>query len=84
MRLIINTLSASHWNTIYELFENCEELSVAVAFLKKSGLSELLEPLLPLLEKAVPVTFMVGIDFGLTDPAALRQFFQLVNDLPSL
>ena len=83
LHLLVNSSNDSHLLRIDNLISDADEICIAVAFLKHSGLTELL----PNIEKAVQnkrsVKIIAGQHFGLTEPAALWQLFRLFQEYPA-
>jgi HKD family nuclease len=67
----------SHYFKINELLKRAEEIHIAVAFLKTSGLN-LIEPAIEkAIKRNVPCRIVAGLHFGLTEPIALRAILNL-------
>lgn len=71
MKLITNE-QTGHRSAIKEVFADCSEALVAVAFLKKEGASFLCKTLTPLAKLQGQARIFIGTDFYLTEPQALR------------
>lgn len=72
MRLLSNKISNNHKIEIEQAIEFADEIIICTAFLKNSGLSELLEKIN---QKAFKSTFFVGTNFYQTEPDALRRLY---------
>ncbi|WP_431471856.1 hypothetical protein I5168_11495 [Nonlabens sp. SCSIO 43208] len=79
-KLVHNIGASNHLHVIKDLIKSSDELWLATAFLKMSGLNLLL----PLIKKHVkaskPILIIAGQNFGLTDPEALKTLFQLFKN----
>ncbi len=64
--------------------QRATEVKFAVAFVTHSGLMLLEKELLRCLERNVQLEFLVGLDFGTTDGAALRWFRAMANKTEKL
>lgn len=68
IELVTNkTPSSTHLSRIKAILENADEVYIAVAFLKMSGI----KPLLPYFKKKIPFKIIAGANFGITEPEAL-------------
>lgn len=76
----ISNIPGSHKKDINKLIETSDEISIAVAFLKQSGLNELL----PSIKKAVAankkINIIAGRHYALTEPGALNGLYKLFKD----
>lgn len=70
-KLITNQGSNNHNAAISDIFKYNGEIFLSVAFLKKSGLDQLMNSILDFLRKGNKLTVICGLDFGLTEPKAL-------------
>lgn len=77
MILVSNYKSKNHLETINKIFESSEEIFIAVAFLKSSGLKLLISTIKKSLEDNTLVEIFVGTDFFQTEPSALKQLLTL-------
>ncbi len=75
-----NIDSSSHLEEIISLFKTSEEIWIATAFLKMSGLNLLLPSIKRHLKNNKPITIIAGQHFGLTEPAALKVLFNLFKN----
>jgi HKD family nuclease len=73
MRLISNKDSEKHLTEIVKSFDNAEEIIICTAFLKMSGLNNLIEKLN---QKEFKTIFYVGTNFYQTEPNALKKLYQ--------
>ena len=86
MEFITNNNNNNHAKVIDPLIRNSDEVYIAVAFLKMSGLNELLSSIKYLLNARKKISIIAGQNFGLTEPDALdnlRKLF-LKNDSAKL
>ena len=83
IKLISNTPKSSHSQGLDKLISTANEVFIAVAFLKKSGLSNIISALKKAIDKGNKFTFIVGRHFALTEPAALWQLFHLFKGTKS-
>ncbi|MFL9483967.1 hypothetical protein ACI6Q2_14405 [Chitinophagaceae bacterium LWZ2-11] len=68
IELITNKASSStHLQTIKKVLHHAEEVYMSVAFLKMSGINQLL----PYFKKSIQFKIIAGANFGITDPDAL-------------
>lgn len=72
MKLLSNNANGNHKIEIEQTIEFADEITICTAFLKNSGLKELLEKIN---QKEFKTTFFVGTNFYQTEPSALRQLF---------
>jgi HKD family nuclease len=84
MKLLTNFTDHSHIQKIQELLKESQEVFIAVAFLKSSGLDMVIDKITELLTNKRKVTFICGLDFGLTEPIALSILLSLRNRYNSL
>jgi HKD family nuclease len=72
VQLISNTTKSNHKDYLLHCFANADEVFIATAFLKSSGL----ELLLPAIKKHInankTIQIITGQNFGLTEPKALK------------
>ncbi len=83
MQLITNNESQTHLSVIKSAFDTAEQVFIAVAFLKQSGLNELLPSIKKCLRRSCTVTVVCGLDFALTEPTALHQLRKLFEGTSS-
>ncbi|WP_286856431.1 MULTISPECIES: phospholipase D-like domain-containing protein [Sphingobacterium] len=76
IQLISNILDKNHFDLINKLMSESDEAFIMIAFLKSSGL-RLIEPKLKQLSN---VQILAGANFGLTEPAALKQILKLSTE----
>lgn len=76
-KLLHNTKKKNHLSYILNCFELADEIWIATAFFKKSGLKLLLPAIKNHIEVNKPINIIVGQNFGLTEPLALRTVFNL-------
>jgi len=68
LKLLTNQTSTAYHNEfITTLLNAADEAYIAVAFLKSSGLNLLI----PFFKKKTQFQILCGVNFGITDPAAL-------------
>lgn len=67
IRLLANSSLSTHFDTIEQLIKECEEVYIAVAFLKQSGIKHLSR----YFTTKRSFTIIAGANFGLTEPDAL-------------
>lgn len=77
-----NFTTSHHGNRLAEWISQSTDVFVAVAFLKQKGLVELLASLQSLLGRGDKLTVVVGTDFFLTEPAALKDLFKMAGRHP--
>lgn len=77
VQILSNTTKPNHKDYLLQCFSVAEEVWIATAFLKTSGL----DLLLPLIKKHInnnkPIQIITGQNFGLTEPKALRVLHDL-------
>jgi len=80
LKLLSNATNPNHKQYLLQCFANADEVWIATAFLKNSGL----ELLIPAIRKHVtaskPIKIITGQNFGLTEPQALRVLHDLFID----
>ena len=79
-RVIHNIGTSSHLEVIKSLLKASDEIWLATAFLKMSGLKLLLPLIKKHIEANKPITIIAGQNFGLTDPEALKILFKLFKN----
>jgi len=77
-----NNNANNHSTGIAEKLLACEKAYFAVAFLKVSGLTILSEHILKFLESGGTLTIIVGQNFALTEPKALKMARNMLNPYP--
>lgn len=75
--LLHNNKESSHLNFLLEEFKEADQIWLATAFLKMSGLKLLLPAIKKHIKASKPINIIVGQNFGLTEPEALRTIFNL-------
>jgi HKD family nuclease len=73
LKLVTNETSENHQALLAALLNTADEAYIAVAFLKKSGFSLIR----PYIKKDTIFQIVAGINFGITDPAALSDLLAL-------
>jgi HKD family nuclease len=71
MQFISNGKSSNHFKEINSLIEQSEEVYIATAFLKSSGLDKILPSLKKAIKEDKTVVVIAGQHFALTEPKAL-------------
>lgn len=80
MLLISNTIQAfNHLVTFSKLFNDAENIFIAVAFLKNSGVKLFEKHIIEHIEKGKELTIVCGLDFFQTDPNALKYLNNLTK-----
>jgi HKD family nuclease len=78
--IITNHEGSSHTECLLQLFENSDEITFAVAFLKKSGLQNIKSELKNFCDdKKKKATFFIGTGLGETDPKALEELYSIIK-----
>ena len=80
---IITNHKENHQQLIIELIRNAEEIFIATAFLKLSGLKALLPSIKGLIRNGKSVKIIAGQNFGLTEPQALHILRKLILNKPN-
>lgn len=75
--LISNKKDSNHLDYILKCFKDADEIWIATAFLKNSGLDLLLPSIKKHISLNKPIHIITGQNFGLTDPNALRVLHHL-------
>tara|TARA_R110000744_G_scaffold34666_3_gene80605 strand:+ start:321 stop:1529 length:1209 start_codon:yes stop_codon:yes gene_type:complete len=78
--VIHNIGSSSHLDVIKKLFKTSDEIWLATAFLKMSGLNLILPAIKKHIKSNKPITIIAGQNFGLTEPDALKVLFNLFKN----
>lgn len=76
-KLLYNNKKKNHLDYILNYFEVADEVWLATAFFKMSGLKLLLPVIKKHIEANKPINVIIGQNFGLTEPQALRTIFNL-------
>ncbi|GAB4161449.1 MAG: hypothetical protein Tsb0033_18880 [Winogradskyella sp.] len=76
-KVIHNIGSGTHFGVIKNHFKTSEEVWLATAFLKMSGLNLLLPSIKKYIKNNKAITIIAGQNFGLTEPEALKVLFKL-------
>ncbi|WP_040250194.1 phospholipase D-like domain-containing protein [Psychroserpens mesophilus] len=76
-KLLSNNSKNNHLDYIIACFKEADEIWLATAFFKMSGLKLLLPAIKKYIEANKPINIIVGQNFGLTEPEALRIIFKL-------
>lgn len=79
-QLIYNSDTTNHLKILLKYFAEADEIWLATAFLKMSGLNLLLASIKKHLNANKSITIIVGQNFGLTEPKALRTIFNLFEN----
>jgi len=80
IQLIENANRRNHLKSLSEQLETATEAFLAVAFLRVSGLNRLMPALRQACSQGT-VQILVGTDFGLTEPRALKQLMELAKEV---
>jgi HKD family nuclease len=83
VKLIDNHGKSNHDAQIAALIKGSDEVWIAVAFLKSSGLKNLLSALKSSLKNGAVIKVVAGKHFGLTEPNALYELHRLFEKHPS-
>lgn len=75
IKFISNNNTANHLDVILQNFEEADEIWMATAFLKSSGLNLLFSSIKKHIQQNKPIHIIAGQNFGLTEPEALRKLF---------
>lgn len=82
LTLLSNSDSGSHWQHLKQFWRESDEINIAVAFLRQTGL-ELLKPeLLAAIERNASITLIAGLDYGLTDSHSLNFLYKQFEKHP--
>lgn len=74
-KFISNNNSSNHLKVILNYLEDADEIWLATAFLKMSGLNLLLPHIKKHIKLNKPIHIIAGQNFGLTEPEALRKLY---------
>lgn len=77
--LNLNMQQQAHGSALVQLLERAQQLECMVAFAKKSALRDLLTPLKKALTHGMRARIAVGLSFHVTEPAMLRNLFDLTK-----
>ena len=78
-QIIINNPKENHLTKVLELFKDADEVWLATAFLKVSGLKLLLPAIKRHLANNKRINIVTGQNFGLTEPDALSELHSLFS-----
>lgn len=78
----ISNTGDSHLKKIINLFETADEVWLATAFLKESGLTKLLPSIKKHLASKKAISIIAGQNFALTEPKALHTLRNLFDQYP--
>ena len=76
-KLLSNNSKTNHLDYILNCLDIADEVWLATAFFKTSGLKLLFPAIKKHIEANKPINIIVGQNFGLTEPQALRTIFNL-------
>ncbi|MGJ1414965.1 phospholipase D-like domain-containing protein [Sphingobacterium multivorum] len=79
IQLLYNSEINNHFTLINSLLDEADEVWLATAFLKSSGLSQLNPSLATYVKKKKPIKIICGKHFGLTEPNALKDIYRLFS-----
>ncbi|MCF8302351.1 MAG: hypothetical protein K9I94_03670 [Bacteroidales bacterium] len=77
MNITSNNTTENHLKVIKEKISTAEEIFIAVAFFKNSGLKKIVTDLKNALERKVKLIIITGLDFYQTEPEALKKLQSL-------
>lgn len=83
IRLLLNEETRNHGKLLRSWLRDCDDGFIAVAFLKEAGLRIILDEMKSFLERGGDLRMVIGTDFFLTEPSALRRLLQLGREFPS-
>ena len=78
--ILSNNAKSNHLSTIIKCFEKSDEVWLASAFLKMSGLKLILPAIKKHIKANKPINIIAGQNFGLTEPEALKIIFYLFKN----
>jgi HKD family nuclease len=81
-KFISNNSNSNHLEYILQNFEEADEIWIATAFLKMSGLNLLLPSIKKHIKLNKPIHIIAGQNFGLTEPEALRKLYDEFGTYP--
>jgi HKD family nuclease len=82
INLIFNNKNSNHKDSLLECFDKSSTISIAVAFLKTSGLEILFSSIEKAVKRDAVIKIFCGLDFGLTEPEALKKILKLFESYP--
>lgn len=82
MTLLPNDVGVNLRFALRELFAASQDVFISVAFLKSTGLDQVLNDLKQALARGCNLSVIAGLDFYLTDPQALNALFALQKEFP--
>ena len=82
LRFRLNQDNRNHGQLLRSWLDGCDDGFIAVAFLKMAGLRQVLPELQRFLERGSSLRMVVGTDFYLTEPEALRFLLGLQSKFP--
>jgi len=74
-RLILNESGGEHAEEINQMLRKADTFDCIIAFAKNSGLKKIRDRLEERLERGLKATFVIGLDFYLTDPGLLKTLY---------
>lgn len=77
VRFLSNSATNNHFQELKQLLEEADKIYLATAFLKKSGLADLLPSIKTFLKEGKEISIIAGQHFGLTEPEAFLTLFRL-------
>ena len=83
MQFISNQDKQNHFSVITSALKKADEVWIATAFLKKSGLSKIISEIKELLIQGSSLYIIAGQHFALTEPAALYTLKDLFDKYPN-
>src|SRR5690606_37760168 len=84
IKILSNGVQRNHERQLRSWLQGCSDGFIAVAFLKQAGLRTIQEDLGGFLRRGGKMRLLVGTDFFLTEPNALRALANLARDYPNL
>lgn len=82
IKFISNNNNSNHLDFILQNFEEADEIWMATAFLKMSGLNLLFPAIKKHIKLNNPIHIIAGQNFALTEPEALRKLYDLFINYP--
>jgi len=80
MRFLTNDTNDKHLDNLLSHLDHSTEAYIAIAFLKESGLNELIHSLTNFVEAGKKIDIITGQNFGLTEPKALYTLRNLFEE----
>ncbi len=77
---IADNKSVSHETIIKKMIRSSDELTIAVAFLKMTGLRNIRKDIHSMVKSGIKITFIIGIDFYQTEPDALSELLNFAKN----